>query len=241
MRTFTLHRRRPAQPVDLAFLQGAQQLRLQADIHLADFVEQQRAAIGRLEFADTARDGAGERTLLVAEQLELQQVLGDCRTVQRDERPADAARTAMDMARQHLLAGAGFADDQHRGLGRRDLFGAADGCLHGRVAHDQRVGFAGGRLQDGGDQVGIGRQRQELARAGADGAGGRLCVVAGAAGDNRHRDAFGSERAHHPPTSCARSHSTRSMRASARRRASAGIGVIRLVELAPRAIAMRAA
>ena len=80
------HRRRAAQPVDLAFLQGAQQLRLQADIHFADLVEQQRPAIRRLEFADTACDGAGERALLVAEQLGLQQVLGDRRTVQRDER-----------------------------------------------------------------------------------------------------------------------------------------------------------
>ena len=63
------HRRGAAEPVDLALLQRAQQLGLQPDVHLADLVEQQRAAIGRLELADAARDGAGERALLVAEQL----------------------------------------------------------------------------------------------------------------------------------------------------------------------------
>ena len=137
----------------------------------------------------------------------------------------------MNVARQHLLAGARFTRDQHRGVGGRDLFGAVHGFLHGRVAHDHRVGFAGGRFQDGGDQVRIGRQRQELARALANGAGSRLCVVAGAAGDHRHRDAFGGERAHH------RAHVVRQIaqhevdapvRAQPRQ---AGIGVIRLVEL----------
>ena len=59
-----------ADAVDLALLDGAQQFGLQARIHLADFVEQQRAAIGFLELADAARDGAGERALLVAEQFD---------------------------------------------------------------------------------------------------------------------------------------------------------------------------
>ena len=231
MRTFTRTGAAPPSRSISLSCKAAQQLRLQADIHLADFVEQQRPAIRRLEFADTACDGAGERTLLVAEQLGLQQVVRDRRTVQRDERARRAARATMDVARQHLLAGARFTHDQHRGIGGRDLFGAAHGFLHGGVAHDHRVGLAGGGFQDGGDQIGIGRQRQELARALANGACCRLRVVAGAAGDNRHRDAFGGERAHH------RAHVVRqiaqhevdaSVRAQARQ---AGIGVIRLVEL----------
>ncbi len=53
------------------------------------------------------------------------------------------------------------------------------------------------RFQDGGDQVGIGRQRQKLARAVANGLRRGLGIVAGAAGDHRHRHAFGGERAHH--------------------------------------------
>ena len=50
-----LDRRAAAEPVDLALLQHAQQLGLQPHVHLADLVEQQRAAVGRLELADAAR------------------------------------------------------------------------------------------------------------------------------------------------------------------------------------------
>src|SRR5438552_4012610 len=54
-----------AHPVDLALMKRAQELGLQPRIHFADLVEQQRAAIGLLEFAEAARDGAGERALLM--------------------------------------------------------------------------------------------------------------------------------------------------------------------------------
>jgi hypothetical protein len=42
--------------------------------HLADLVEEQRAAVGELEAALAARCAAGERALLVAEQLALEQL-----------------------------------------------------------------------------------------------------------------------------------------------------------------------
>ena len=81
-----------ADAVDLALLDGAQQLGLQADVHLADFVEQQRAAVGFLELADAAGDGAGEGALLMAEQFALQQVLRDGGAVDRDEGLVGALR-----------------------------------------------------------------------------------------------------------------------------------------------------
>ena len=62
------------------------QLRLQPHVHLGDFVEQQRAAVRFLELADAARDRAGERALLVAEQFGFEQVLGDRGAIDRDER-----------------------------------------------------------------------------------------------------------------------------------------------------------
>ena len=54
-------------------------------------VRGQRAAVGLLEFADAARDGAGEGALLVAEQFGFQQVLRDRRAIDRDERLLGAA------------------------------------------------------------------------------------------------------------------------------------------------------
>ena len=55
MRMSTVHRLRAADAVDHALLDGAQQLGLQPHVHLGNFVEQQRAAVGFLELADAAR------------------------------------------------------------------------------------------------------------------------------------------------------------------------------------------
>jgi hypothetical protein len=105
------HRCCAAEAIDLLLLQGAQQLGLQPHVHLADLVQQQRAAIRRLEFAYTSGDRAGERTLLVSEQFRYQQIVRDRRTVQRDKRPHRSARPLMDVPRQHFLSGPRFAGD----------------------------------------------------------------------------------------------------------------------------------
>ncbi len=51
-RTSTCMRLGAADPLDLALLEHAQQLGLQARAHLADLVEEDGAAVGRLEAAD---------------------------------------------------------------------------------------------------------------------------------------------------------------------------------------------
>jgi hypothetical protein len=58
----------------LAFLNGAEELGLQLERDLADLVEKERAAVGRLEPAYPIPEGAGERALHVAEELALEQV-----------------------------------------------------------------------------------------------------------------------------------------------------------------------
>jgi hypothetical protein len=65
-----------ADAVELPVGQHAQQARLQVEGHVADFVEEQRAALGLLEAAAALRLRAGEGAALVAEQLAFQQVLG---------------------------------------------------------------------------------------------------------------------------------------------------------------------
>ena len=68
---------------DLLVLQHAQQLGLQRQRHVADFVEEQRAAVGVLEAALAQPVGAGERAGLVAEQLVVEQVLVEGGAVHR--------------------------------------------------------------------------------------------------------------------------------------------------------------
>ncbi len=72
--------------------------------HVADFVEEDRAVVGLLELADLLLGRAGERALLVAEQLRLDQLLGDRRAVDLHEPLAAAQAVAVDRARDQLLA-----------------------------------------------------------------------------------------------------------------------------------------
>jgi hypothetical protein len=55
-----------------ALLKHAQQLHLHRQAHVADLVEEQRAAFGELEAALACRDRAGERAFFVTEELRFQ-------------------------------------------------------------------------------------------------------------------------------------------------------------------------
>ncbi len=108
-----------ADALEMALLQHAQQLALQLERDFADLVEEQRAAVGELEAADAVAQRAGERALHVAEELALEQFARDRRAVDADQRPVAPLARLVDGARDQLLAGAGFAGDHHRGVGRR--------------------------------------------------------------------------------------------------------------------------
>src|SRR3546814_12954254 len=62
-----------ADALEAALLQHAQDLDLHRQRHVADLVEEQRAAVRHFETAATCGDGAGERALLVAEQFAFEQ------------------------------------------------------------------------------------------------------------------------------------------------------------------------
>ena len=81
---------------------------------VADLVEEQRAAVGELEAA-AARglDGAGERALLVAEELREEQRLDEGRAVDRDEGARGALARPVDRLRHELLARAALAAHEH--------------------------------------------------------------------------------------------------------------------------------
>ena len=138
-----------ADALHLAFFEHAQQLGLHGGGHVADFVEEQRAAMGLLEFAGVALGGAGERALLVAEEFAFDQLGGNGGAVQRDERAAGAMALFMQGARHQFLAGAGFAIDADAGFAGGD---ALD------LRHDAAHGFAGphqGVLADARAQVAV--------------------------------------------------------------------------------------
>src|SRR4029077_11514978 len=61
-----LDRLAPSDAFDLALLDGAQQLGLQVQAEVADFVQEERAVRRQLELAELLAVGAGERAALVA-------------------------------------------------------------------------------------------------------------------------------------------------------------------------------
>ena len=80
-----LYRLGGADRVNLALLQGAQQLDLHVLAQLANLVEEKRAAVGFLKFAGVALGGAGEGAFFVAEQHAFDQVFGNGAAVDGDK------------------------------------------------------------------------------------------------------------------------------------------------------------
>ena len=122
---------RRADALEAPFLQDAQQLGLEIERQIADFVEKQRPAMGQLESALARGDRARERAARVAEELAFDQRRRQRRAVDDDQRVAAPRPVHVDRAREQLLARAGLSQEQHSAGGRGDL-------VHARQRHAQR-------------------------------------------------------------------------------------------------------
>ena len=129
-----------SQLLDFALLQHAQQLRLQRQRNVADFVEKDRPAFRHLEFSRTRFDPGGDAAL-DAEEFRLQQRLRQRGAIDRDERSVFARRVAVNETRHHLFASSRLAANQHAGLRIGDARDEIDDALHlRRVADHQSIG-----------------------------------------------------------------------------------------------------
>ena len=120
-----------ADALETALLQHAQQLDLHLQRHVADLVQEQRAAFGKLEAADAGRQCAGKCAFFMAEQLAFQKIRGNGAAIHRHERMSRPARQLVNVARHHFLAGAGLAQDQHIGIEGSDLLDEPMHRAHG--------------------------------------------------------------------------------------------------------------
>jgi hypothetical protein len=102
-----------AQALQLAALQHAQQLGLHGQRELADLVQEQRALMRLLELAAALAQRSREGPAHMAEQLALDQVVGQGRAVDADHGLVGTARLRMHGLGHQLLAGAGLAGDEH--------------------------------------------------------------------------------------------------------------------------------
>src|SRR5690606_22543415 len=76
-----------AHALEGAFLQYAQQLDLHRQAHVANFIQEQRAALSQFEATGSCTYRTRECALFVSEQFRFEQVRGNRAAVDRDERP----------------------------------------------------------------------------------------------------------------------------------------------------------
>ena len=126
----------PAQPV---VFEDPQQLGLGGDRHLADFIQQQRAALGQLEAAGAALQSAGERAFLVAKNFAFHQRVRNRGAVDGNERLGGARAEFVNGSRQQFLAGAAFTGNQNRGGAGSHQLGQPEDLLHGFGRAHQRT------------------------------------------------------------------------------------------------------
>src|SRR3989475_9380324 len=110
-----------ADPFDFPLLQHAQQRDLRLGGQVADFIEENGAAVGGLEPSQASLQRAREGALFVTEELGRNEGLGYGRAVHADERLRSPSRPLVNSARDELLAGTGFAKDEDGRIGRGDL------------------------------------------------------------------------------------------------------------------------
>ncbi len=114
------HRSIGADLLQLAGLHEPQQQALHAERHLADFVEEDAAAVGHFELALLVAIGAREASLDVPEQLGLEERFRQAGAVDRHHRAICARAALMDGVRHELLADAAFPGDEDLGVRPRD-------------------------------------------------------------------------------------------------------------------------
>ena len=119
-----------ADAAELAVLQQLQQLGLQAQVELGDFVEKEGAAMGHFHAPRLRSVGAGEGAFFVSEEFAFQQRAGDRRTIDFDERTAPPRRKPVDHTGDDVFAGAAFALNQNRNVGAGDFVQAVAQRLH---------------------------------------------------------------------------------------------------------------
>src|SRR6266446_8013764 len=113
---------RTPQPLELLFLQDAQQFGLQRRRNITDLIQEKCAFVGQLETADLLRYGSGEGAFLVSKKLTFQQIQWDGSTIQPYERPSTARADVVNRVRDQFLTSACFPLNENCRTSRRDPF-----------------------------------------------------------------------------------------------------------------------
>src|SRR5581483_261893 len=119
-----------ADSFELALLERAQELGLKRGRRVADFIEEERAAMSLFETALMFAHRPGERAFLVSEQFGFDQRLRECRTVHLHEGSVLAGTKIVNRPRDQLLAGAAFSAQENRRIAGRGLMNVRKDLVH---------------------------------------------------------------------------------------------------------------
>ena len=121
-----------AQKLKSLVLQQPQQLHLHRQGEVANLIEKERASGRQLYPARFPRRGAGEGTFLVAEELGLEQRLGEGGAMHLDEGALGPPRQSVEEVGGDVFAHAAFPAEKHGGVSRGDTPQKRQGFLHRR-------------------------------------------------------------------------------------------------------------
>lgn len=185
-----------ADTLNFAFFEDAKKFGLHGQGHVADFIEEECAAFGLLEFSGVASGGAREGAFFVAEQLRFDEFGGNGGAIKGDESVFVTRGFFVNGAGHEFLAGACFAKDADAGFAGGNALDLREEFFHGGAGADEFVlaepvsefavfVFEAGEAQRvfDGDQQLIGGERlfEEIESAKARGLHGHFDI--GLAGD----------------------------------------------------------
>src|SRR5215472_4017365 len=108
------------QTLEFLFLKDSQQLGLQAQGKIAHLVQEEGSLVRQFKAPGPLRDGARERTLLVAKELALQQIKRNGCAIEGYEGASEPRTEVVNGTSDQFFAGARFPLNQHGGVGGRN-------------------------------------------------------------------------------------------------------------------------
>jgi hypothetical protein len=108
---------------EFLFLQNTQQLGLQCEWYVADFIKKEGSFVSQFEAANFLCDCACESAAFMTKEFALEQVEGNGGTIQLDQSVAAAVAGIVDRASDEFLASACLSLDEHRRVRRRNPLG----------------------------------------------------------------------------------------------------------------------
>src|SRR5664280_48989 len=114
----------------LLFMDKSQELRLEGERQIADFIEQQRSSVAHAYPAWVVAHGAGKSPFDMSEQFTFQEFRRQGRTGNNAERHRRPLAPGVNGFGQHCLTGSAFSADEDGGIGRRRLSRQINGPRH---------------------------------------------------------------------------------------------------------------